>query len=286
MKPLNIHFVDFWPNFNCKDNFFTRYLKFLLEKDCDIFVTNEINDCDVLFYSCFGDSHRLARRSKTKKIFYTGENVRPNFSHCDYSLTFDFDDYGGRNVRLPLWYLYVSWFGFIEKNNPAYTIDEKNLQGDWFNVKKEKKCCTVFSSPTEERIKMIGQLEKFFPVAGFGKFFGKHSKGEKDKYKIISQYRSSICFENSMCPGYVTEKLLHARTAGNVAIYWGHSSASYDFNPKGYINAADFKSFAECAEYVNYVIEDSNKLNKMIKCPIFSGNKFKFNDQIRKIIWK
>ena len=101
---MKICFSDFWSPFDPNNNFFIHLLKQSFE---DVEVVHP-EDADVMFFSVFGMENNLYKNCK--KIFFTGENQRPNFKKCDYSLTFDFDDYEGKNFRLPLWYLYVDWF--------------------------------------------------------------------------------------------------------------------------------------------------------------------------------
>jgi len=279
---MNICFLDFWDNFDPKNNFFIHYFKKLLDNK-NILVTN-LHDADIVLYSCFGNSHLNVNRNNKIKIFYTGENIRPNFNECDYSFTFDYDDYGGKNIRIPLWYLYIDWFNVNTYSNPNYLLPVNEINGYWFNNKKTNTCCTVFSNPKIERILMMQALKKHFDIHGYGKPFGNWTDGEKDKYEKISTYKASICFENSVKSGYVTEKLLHARTAGNLAIYYGHKDTNLDFNEKGYINTIDFKSFDECADYINYILNNENKYNEIIKEPIFNCKFFDFDDKVKTIL--
>lgn len=282
MNNMNLCFLDFWNDFDKNNNFFIHYFK-LLFPEKTINVTSE-SDADLVIFSCFGKQHKNVNRSKTKKIFFTGENIRPNFYECDYSFTFDLDDYNGKNIRIPLWYFYIDWFNVGSYGNPKYLLPVNEIKGLWFNKEKTKTSCAVFSSPKPERFFMINCLSKYFPVDCYGKPFGKHTSGEDDKYNTISQYKISMCFENSLYPGYVTEKLFHSRTAGNLSLYWGHSDVKYDFNPKGFINANDFNSFEECAEYVNYLLNNDTKYNEIIQEPIFSCNFFDFEKKIKSIL--
>lgn len=61
--------------------------------------------------------------------------------------------------------------------------------------------------------------------------------GENYKMDLISNYKFSLCYENSITPGYHTEKLLHGKIAGNIPIYYGDKTVSEDFNPDSFINA-------------------------------------------------
>jgi hypothetical protein len=106
------------------DYFFIHLLKQSFE---NVEVVNP-EDADVMFFSVFGMENTLYKNCK--KIFFTGENQRPNFKKCDYSLTFDFDDYEGKNFRLPLWYLYIDWFNVGTYGNPEWLIPESYLYGE------------------------------------------------------------------------------------------------------------------------------------------------------------
>jgi len=56
---------------------------------------------DFLLYSCFGYDYL---KYNCIRIFYAGENVRPNFDECDYAFSFDYP-ITERNFRLPLYRL-------------------------------------------------------------------------------------------------------------------------------------------------------------------------------------
>ena len=279
---MNICFLDFWDKFDIQNNFFIHYFNKLLNNK-QIIVTDP-DKADVILYSCFGNTHFKVNRKNKIKIFYTGENITPNHQECDYSFSFSHDDCGGKNVRIPLWYLYIDWFDVNTYSNPNYLISPNQFNGYWFNTKKIKKCCTVFSNPKSQRIEMMQALNKYFNVEGYGKPFGNWTDGEYDKYEKISSYKASICFENSVTSGYVTEKLLHARTAGNLAIYYGHKDTKLDFNEKGYINVLNYNSYEECAEHINYLLNNEHKYKEVIEQPIFNCNFFEFDDKVKNIL--
>ena len=73
--------------------------------------------------------------------------------------------------------------------------------------------------------------------------------GEKYKLDIISDYKFNICFENTIHPGYYTEKLLHAKIAGCIPIYYSDEKMNIDFNEKCALNLYDFENQAICRLY-------------------------------------
>ena len=251
---MNVAFLDFWYDFQPENNFFIHLVKSIKE---NVNITSP-EKADVIFYSCFGDSHK---KYNSKKIFFTGENLRPDFNNCDLSLSFDFEDYNSRNIRLPLWYLYIDWFNVKSYKNPDWLIPVEYLSNDNEFTKKDKKqfCSTVFSSPYDSRFNMINLLNTYNSVDCYGKIHNnKLPDGEKYKMDVISNYKFNICFENSVYPGYFTEKLLHAKIAGCIPIYYSDKSYSNDFNTKCCINLIDFENGYELVEYIKKIDNDDN----------------------------
>lgn len=281
---INLCFLDFWDGFNSYDNFFIRYFTELL-KETKINITSSENS-NLVIYSVFGKNNLNVDRNKTKKIFFTGENVQPDLLNSDFCFTFDVNDYDGKNIRIPLWYHYIDWFNKGSyKNEPEHhLIHPSDFNETWFKKPKTKMCCAIFSNPKPERFKMIDALSKYMTVDGYGKPFNNMSHGITDKYEKMSQYKVSICFENGIGSGYVTEKLLHARTCGNLAIYWGTDDVKIDFNENGFINLKNFASVDDCAFFVKTILENPSKYKNIVNQPIFNCKFFTFNDKVKNIL--
>lgn len=268
---MKITFSDFWQYpkaFDPNNNFFIHIIRDLFE---DVEVV-EPEDADVMFFSLFGNEN--GRYKDCKKIFFTGENVRPNFKRCDYSLTFDTDEHEGKNFRLPLWYLYIDWFEVNSYDNPDWLIPESYLYNDneFTEKKKDKFCSIVYGKQIESRINAIQNISSNYKqVDVFGKANPNYylPDGEKYKLDLISNYKFSLCYENSVTPGYHTEKLLHGKVAGNIPIYYGDKSIGEDFNPDCFINAVDM-SDEELIQKIIELDQSDNLYNKMAKEPIFT----------------
>lgn len=268
---MKITFSDFWQYpkaFDPNSNFFIHIIRDLFE---DVEVV-EPEDADVMFFSLFGNEN--GRYRDCKKIFFTGENVRPNFKRCDYSLTFDADEHEGKNFRLPLWYLYIDWFEVNSYDNPDWLIPESYLYNDneFTQKKKDKFCSIVYGKQIESRINAIQNISSNYKqVDVFGKANSNYylPDGEKYKLDLISNYKFSLCYENSVTPGYHTEKLLHGKVAGNIPIYYGDKSIGEDFNPDCFINAVDM-SDEELIQKIIELDQSDNLYNKMAKEPIFT----------------
>ena len=79
MKVLRINFSDFWPDFNPIENYILSKLKKVSAFQILLSDTPEI-----LFYSAFGKEHK---NYNCLKVFFTGENRRPNYKYCDFSIS-------------------------------------------------------------------------------------------------------------------------------------------------------------------------------------------------------
>jgi hypothetical protein len=265
---MNISFSDFWDGFDPNNNFF-RDLILSIDNSYNFIPFS--NDTNILIYSCFGKSHNKVS-SKVKKIFYTGENLRPNYNDCQYSLTFDFDSYNGKNIRLPLWILQIDWFSKTNYTNPQYVIPLEYIKTNPLTRKnKDKFCCIVFNSRSPHRWEIIEKLGKYKKVDCYGKPFGNWFYGEDNKLKTISDYKFNICFENSISPGYYTEKMIHAKTAGCLPLYWADNNCHKDFNPRSFLNLYDFGSLDDFIEKIIYLDQNDSEYKRITSEYLFAN---------------
>jgi len=285
---MNLSFTDFWSGFDPNNNFFSDLFKTLY----DIEIIPLSDKTDVLIYSCFGNQHSDTNRSKTKKIFYTGENKRPNYKECDFSFTFDFEDYGDKNIRVPLWLLQIDFFSKKNYSNPQYIIPLDyftNTENNPF-FKKEKKqfCCIVNNHLANRRDELINKLSLRKEIHGYGNAFNNRTwfYGEDKKIEIISNYRFNICFENGIYPGYYTEKIIHAKAAGCIPLYYTDKRCEEDFNKNCFLNLIDFSSINEFIEKILEIENTPELYNNIKNEPLFTDPNYPifFLENIKKQI--
>jgi hypothetical protein len=281
-KKIKIAFADFWGGFEYnptgKTDFDNVFYK-MLSEFYDIEISNEP---DYLFYSVFGNNH--FHYKNCVKIFYTGENKRPNFDECDYSLSFDYleDD---RNLRLPL--SAITLYESGKKDG-----FEKDI--DFYRIKSEKKkfCNFIFSNPNAGlRNSLFQELSKYKQVDSGGRVLNNIGYLVDDKLKFQSNYKFSIAFENSEYPGYTTEKIVHPKLVDSIPIYWGNPVVDRDWNTKAFINAYNFKNISEIVEYIKEVDNNDDLWYKMLIEPHLNENSKDINwksfiDFFEKIITK
>lgn len=260
---IKIAFADFWGGFEYnptgKENF-DNVIYRMLSEDFEIEISN---DPDYLIYSVFGNSHT---NYKCKKILYTGENRRPDYNYCDYSISFDYSD-DPRNLRLPLCAINLYENGII--NN-----FEKNIDFEKIKSEKTKFCNFIFSNSSAElRNVLFQELSKYKQVDAGGRVFNNIGYLVEDKLKFQSEYKFTIAFENSQYPGYTTEKLVHPKLVNSIPIYWGNPDVAKDWNTKAFINAYDFKNLYEVIEFVKEVDNNDDLYFDMLKEPHFNTPK-------------
>ena len=93
---MKLSFTNFWDGAFDND-FFDFFFRSCFP---DLVYTDNQHDADLVVTSVFGHTQTDPR----KTLAYIGENIRPNFVGYHHSLSLDWDSYGGRNYRLPLWY--------------------------------------------------------------------------------------------------------------------------------------------------------------------------------------
>lgn len=243
---IKIAFKDFWHGDSIeqieKHNIVYRFLL----KHYDVQIDQ---NAEILIYSCYGIEHLLHRGLK---IFYTGENLTPNFDECDFSLSFSkIDD--ERNFTLPLFRIY-----------PEYDALVKYGRGERIPFHERKFCNFVYSNKFADRRRkqFFNKLNKVKKVDSGGRFQNNIGRGIDDKVDFLKDYIFTIAFENSSTPGYTTEKILHAFGAKTIPIYWGDPEVNEYFNTDAFINCHDYENFDEVIEEVIAVSEDEEKFNR------------------------
>ncbi|MBQ2017362.1 MAG: hypothetical protein II208_02440 [Alphaproteobacteria bacterium] len=228
-KKIKINFCDWWSGFDKNNNIFSNVLK----KYYDIIISDTP---DFLFYSCHGGDY--LRYNNCTKVFFTGENLLPNFNECDYGVSFDYINFGNRHFRCGPWL-------------PRTVCDRSIITDDMAH----RKFCNFIYSNTKSgagallRQDFCTELMKYRHVDCPGRVLNNMSADDLEprdgdwgtsKLAFLNKYKFTIAFENSCSDGYTTEKMLHPVLAHSVPIYWGNPLVVRDFNPRAFINCNDY----------------------------------------------
>ena len=263
MKKIKINYYDFG-KIDAENHHFTK----LLRTKYDVEISNEP---DYIFYSVFGNKHQTFDGIR---IFWTGENVIPNFNYCDYAIGFSELSFGDRYLRLPLWTMYKGNIDLALKKATLFTKQESLMRPF---------CSTVISNSKQTdgmREKIFEALSKTGTVASGGKWRNSVGGPVPDKIKFQSGYKFCLCAENTYAPGYTTEKILEAFASGCVPIYYGDPLAVQDFNPKAFINAHDYPDMDSLLARIKKIDTDNELYWSMIQEPAFlPGALEKYSDE-------
>lgn len=250
-SPLKLGFADFWPGFEPDSNFFTD----LLRSRYDVQISDQP---DVLIYSVFGTTHF---RYRCRRVFYTGENIRPELTMCDFALSFDYLD-DPRHFRLPLYALYGA----------TRLIHRPFLHDDTLAA-RPRFCNFVYSNPHgEQRNRLFQKLSQYKPVDSGGRHWNNLGYRVADKEEFLRQYKFTIAFENSEYPGYTTEKLWQPFAVGSLPIYWGNPVVHWDFNPHSFLNYYDYGNDEALIERIIELDRNDDLYLSYVRQPPFHGN--------------
>ncbi len=248
MKTLKIRFLDFWPGFDPENNPFMEVLRAHFQVD-------RTGEPQFIVYSTYGYSHL---DYDVPRVFYTAENVRPDFNICDYALGYDRMSFGDRYRRFPLY--------LFERQKDLHEISARK-----FEPGPRKFCSFVYSNPDADPARDIffHLLSRYKPVDSAGRHLNNTGYKVMDKVSFQRNYKFSIAFENSSTPGYSTEKILDAYCAGTIPIYWGDPDIAQDFDSASFINCHEYKSFEEVMERVVALDTVDSEYARVYEAPFF-----------------
>ncbi|MFV8372620.1 glycosyltransferase family 10 domain-containing protein [Flavobacterium sp. LB2P74] len=270
MKEIKINFVDFWSGFDKTNNYFYN----LLVQKYNVLIDE---NPDLLFYSCYSN-HYL--NYKCTRIFFTGENVRPDFLACDFAFSFDYNK-RENHFRLPLYSLYIDHHNMLGKLQTIGTREEARTI--W--RAKTKFCCMVVSnSNSPKRLVFFKNLSKVKLVDSGGSVLNNVGGRVPNKAEFIRDYKFVISFENSQYNGYTTEKIMEPIREDCIPIYWGNPLVDKDFNAKRFLNYNTFQSEAELINRLLEIEQNEELAIDMLLQPTFNVVKLTHEDEHQRVL--
>lgn len=250
-------FADFWPSFSRRESMLHRAIR-----DLGIKTTTDPRDATVLLHSDFG---RIHRSFAGRRVYFSGENVIPDFTACDFAITSALLDHD-RHYRLPYW--------AFSCENPQRLVRSPGFDPSTSMVGQKGFCSFLASNPrAPERNRFFRILNRRLPVSSGGRVFNTTGIQVRDKLAFLASHRFTICFENTSSPGYTTEKLVDAFLAGTIPIYWGNEQVGLEFNRRAMLHAADYRTLDALADRVIQLADDDAARTQMLGEPCFKDNR-------------
>ena len=260
-RTITVKFVDFWPSFDENDNKFLAALRSGM--DAQVIPSSSPEIPDLLFYSQFGMRH-LDYESSVK-IYYTGENDVPDFNECDYAISFHHIDFGRRHLRYPIYMLYEhEELGSGHYAPAARQAVERPFCS--FLMRNHYNC-------DPRRLEIVDAVESYRPIAYGGPWRNNIGGPVEEKIPFIAGYKFNLALENSLLPGYVTEKLLEPLVADTVPIYWGPDDAADEFNPEAFMRVRDYNDTASFVEALRALDTDDAAYMAMLRAPKLNADR-------------
>lgn len=269
MKQIKIAFSGMGGHFNPENNFIINILK----KHYEVELSNSpdylfysVNSSDCLDYDCI-------------RIYYTAENLVPDFNICDYAIGYHYLEFGDRYIRYPVYLVdgFEAYKGDDYLNDLVRAFHKHNHS----YYKKTEFCSFVYSNAeaVECRQKIFNALSEYKRVNSGGKYLNNIGGVVANKLDFQQKHKFVIAFENTSTPGYTTEKIVHAFSANAIPIYWGNPQIAREFNEKAFINCHKYGLTEKGeADAINRIVEkvkyldcnDSLYLQK-IQAPAFTA---------------
>jgi alpha(1,3/1,4) fucosyltransferase len=283
MKPsVRVAFTFFWTEIGPEE--FQRFFPFLHEK-YDLVPSQ---DPEVVFYSVFSphwrpygdpaDRNNVPRLppGNYQRVFMTGENLEPDMENCEFAITFSALVDHPNHLRLPLWVYENQGFGY-----PANAL-VKCAETDWEKIAAQKTafCNYVYHHQVsfgDDTFKLFSQYKR---VDAAGRCLNNmngwtvpHDPNRlAGKLEFLRRYKFTLALENSIWPGYMTEKLVDPMLVSSIPIYVGDPLAHRSFNTESYIDFVRFSNMNEMREFVCEIDNDRALYLKMLAAPNYRGN--------------
>jgi alpha(1,3/1,4) fucosyltransferase len=288
---VRIGFSDMWENFQADYNPFLLMLQEVAgeKKVVGVSVQTGHEEVDMLVFGPFGKVWESVSE-KVPKVHYTGENSGPvGVGRSDVKLNLGFSRIEGnpKYMRLPLWMLEVNWWNADVNRlvNPK-PIAVEDATRSWRDAagSRKKFCAFVVSNPSNQtrnrafwwmnEIKAVDSAGRLFNTMGDKLFAGLGGGGgELKKLEFLKEYKYCFAYENSSSPGYTTEKLLHAKAAGCIPLYWGDEAVEQDFDVNGFLDMRGVTTKEEFQARVRKVEEDDAEWKRIVSVPALTEKK-------------
>ena len=251
-KRIKVKYVDFW---NGNTGWQKLNIRHIIDKHYDVELSEEP---DYLICSCFGDNYK---NFDCIRIMLIGENFSTDWNEYDYGI--DFDDY-----ELLDRHFHMINNAFIAYGYPSVErMLTKHLHAEEIFKEKTDFCSYMFSHKVGFRDGFFKKLSEYKKINSGGKCLNNTdvTPGVEAKLEFEKKHKFSIAFENSVRPGYITEKLVDAFAAGTIPIYYGAPDVTKYFNEKAMIVIKSLDEIPNAIERIKEIDNNDELYLSMLK---------------------
>lgn len=252
-KTIKIKYVGWWDTFD--------YRRLLIHQILEKYYEVQIcSNPDYIFCSHFSLEFL---NYDCIRIFYTAENLTPDFNLFDYAIGFDDFSFGDRYVRVPNYVMNLKYTDDIKLMSKRQNIIE---------IDAEKRFCGYVCSNGEAnpmRDLIFDKLSEYKKVDSGGKYRNNIAKpnGVTNKLKFQKKYKFALALENTSFKGYITEKLIEAYAAGGIPIYWGAPDIEKYFNKYSFVNIMDYSTLEDALGFIKRLDQDDELYKSYLNVP-------------------
>ncbi len=190
-------------------------------------------------------------------------------------------------IAIPIIYLQINYFKkFYNDIKPTSSL----------TFKKKKFCliATRVRNTSEFQVKDFEFKEKIINkltsinqcdfLENFKELLGNKScYHDINLLNLFHQYKFVFVSENSLCDGYITEKIFNCYFARTIPIYYGSRKINYYFNDNTFINIVDFNNFEDKIEEIKKIENSKALFNSYLCSKIINDS---YDDQNYKKVFK
>ena len=226
-----------------------------------------LNESDLIVFHMRDSIKELPsyREENQRWIFYLYESPKHSGNFRKYNGLFNLSATYKQSSNFTSGY-FIN-FTWVEKN------EDFNEKKD-YTVNKTEFAAIVVSNchDNSKRLQYVKELQKTIPVTIFGacgkkkcpKSTANDTRGDCKKL-ISKKFKFYFSFENSICNDYVTEKFFYVLQFDIIPVVYGGGDYNKYVPKSGYINAFDFATPKQLAEYLIYLDGNSTAYNSYFK---------------------
>lgn len=280
-----------FPTFTSPNNI--RLILEMLEPEFHVIIDKTDYDYyfvdDIVYYNSINMQEVLHAKKDAIKIMVAYEAIFPDLNIFDYAISFINElNCEDRIFHLP----YIEMLNKIGYKDVLSSIDAAI---DTMNVvcKKNKFCNFIYGNGNGHwmREKLFWEISKYKKVDSLGSFLNnvsvRNSRNDKNwlekSIELKSPYKFSIAAENTLFPGYTSEKLITSMLAGTIPIYWGNPYVANEYNKKALIIITEYESLDKAVDKIKYLDENEMAYFDMLSEPWRTDEQIqKFHENVEK----